>query len=261
MANYTSYKRINGGDLPDSVLTSTMIAPNALATWNVKWFFGQPTVCSTGCCCAWTVPTGVTRMYIEMWGAGGSGHGSCNCSRCWNYIGAGGGYYNAKMITTTAGCTYTVCAAGNGNCCRQECVGCQGCASYVNGFNLSNFCALGGAGGCGVNSWDMTQSSCYSCCLAPGANGGDFGMGNHTGSSWRPLGSFCHCHGKWAYPTAAPFIGTNVRQVLHSCWVRCGCWTVPYGHGGQGAMGSLCGSSCCGQGGMGGPGLVKITYV
>jgi hypothetical protein len=25
-------------------------------------------------------------------------------------------------------------------------------------------------------------------------------------------------------------------------------------------MTSYCGSSCCGQGGMGGPGLVRITY-
>jgi hypothetical protein len=26
-------------------------------------------------------------------------------------------------------------------------------------------------------------------------------------------------------------------------------------------MTNVCGSSCCGQGGMGGPGLVKISYV
>jgi hypothetical protein len=46
-----------------------------------------------------------------------------------------------------------------------------------------------------------------------------------------------------------------------NCWIRCGCWRVPYGSGGAGAMTTLCGSSCCGQGGTGGPGLVKITYV
>ena len=47
---------------------------------------------------------------------------------------------------------------------------------------------------------------------------------------------------------------------LQFCWIRCGCWTVPYGHGGQGALTDQCGR-CCGQSGMGGPGLVKITYV
>jgi hypothetical protein len=261
MATYRSYKKINGSILPDSFITSSMISNNAFATWNVKWFFGEPCACSTGCCCLWQVPTGVSRMYIEMWGGGGGGHGSCNCSRCQNYIGAQGGYYNAKMIDTTPGCQYTVCAGGNSNCCRLECTGCYGCTSFVNGYNLSNFCAIGGAPGCAIGSWDMTCFSEFPCCLGPGANGGDFGMGNHAGGSWRPLGVFCHCHGKWAYPTAAPFIGTNVRQVLHSCWIRCGCWTVPYGHGGQGAMTNVCGSSCCGQGGMGGPGLVKISYV
>ena len=62
------------------------------------------------------------------------------------------------------------------------------------------------------------------------------------------------------------------QQVLHSsellvfptdkdsAWMRCGCWTVPYGHGGQGANSNYCGR-CCGQGGQGGSGLVKITYV
>jgi hypothetical protein len=50
-------------------------------------------------------------------------------------------------------------------------------------------------------------------------------------------------------------------QVNNFCWMRCGCWTVPYGHGGQNGMTNYCGSSCCGQGGTGGPGLVKITFV
>ena len=44
------------------------------------------------------------------------------------------------------------------------------------------------------------------------------------------------------------------------CSIRCGCWTVPYGHGGQNAMTTCCGSGVCGQGGTGGGGLVKITY-
>ena len=261
MASYASYKKINGVQFETESLGENELALGALSTWNVKWFYGQPCECSTGCCCLWEVPFGVTRMYIELWGSGGGGHGSCDCSRCQNYIGAQGGYYNSKMISTTPGCQYTVCAAGNGDCCRTECVGCQGCASYVTGFNLSNFCALGGAGGCGVGSWDLTQYSCYSCCLAPNSFDGDFGMGNHTGGSWRPYGSFCHCHGKWSHPTSAPFIGTNVKQQIFGCSIRCGCWTVPYGHGGQGAMGTFCAQGVCGQGGMGGPGLVKITYV
>jgi hypothetical protein len=42
--------------------------------------------------------------------------------------------------------------------------------------------------------------------------------------------------------------------------MRCGCWSVPYGAGGQSAMTNYCGSSCCGQGGTGGSGVVKVTF-
>ena len=257
MANYKSYKRINGSQIQS--ISNANINNQALATWNVKWFYGQPCACSTGCCCLWTVPSGVTKMYIELWGAGGSGHGSCNCGRCQNYIGAQGGYYNSKMISTAAGCQYTVCAAGNGNCCRLECQGCQGCSSYVNGFNLSNFCAIGGSGGIGEGSWPSGCYSSFPCCLAPGANGGDFGMGNHAGA-FGASSIYCHCVHKEFCSTGAPFLSSGSHGQLNFCWIRCGCWMVPYGAGGQSAMSTYCGSSCCGQGGMGGPGLVRITY-
>ena len=260
MAQYSNYKKVSGQSLPASSVGPAKLGTSGLDTWNVKWFYGQPCECSTGCCCLWTVPTGVRRATIEMWGAGGSGSGSCSCNRCQIYRGAQGGYYNTKTINVQAGWTYTVCAAGVFRCRYRECVGCCGCASYVNGCNLSNFCAIGGHGGLGCNSWSLACHSSWSCCLGPNANGGDFGMGNHWGAFWNPRGVFCHCHGRYSIPTAAPFIGTNVMQGLNSCWIRCGCWTVPYGHGGQNAMTNECGR-CCGQGGMGGPGLVKITYV
>ena len=74
----------------------------------------------------------------------------------------------------------------------------------------------------------------------------------------------CHCTGavNSSMSSGAPFLATNGVEIqLEQCWVRCGCWTVPYGHGGQGAITSYCGSGHCGQGGQGGGGLVKITYV
>ena len=97
--------------------------------------------------------------------------------------------------------------------------------------------------------------------MQPGAHGGEFGMGNHGGNSYRPDGFNCHCFYNEGLPTGAPFIGTlGVSYGQRQCWMRCGCWTVPYGHGGQGANSNYCGR-CCGQGGQGGSGLVKITYV
>ena len=215
-------------------------------------------MCAPGCCCEWVVPTGVRRVFFELWGAGGNGNGACSCNRCHHYSGAGGGYYNSKMISTAEGCSYTVCAGGVYPCLSRNCTGCNGCTSYVTGYNLSNFCAIGGYYGCANTDWSNRCFSVWSCCIAPGDNGGDFGMGNHIGAFSGPWN--CHCHHQHTMPTAAPFIGGTVEQSIHVCWIRCGCWTVPHGHGGMGAMSSYCGSSCCGQGGTGGSGVVKITY-
>jgi hypothetical protein len=264
MASYASYKKVDGTSFATSTLDETKFDSGARKTFGVRWFYGNPDACSQGCCCLWTVPTGVTKLFIEMWGSGGSGSGACSCGRCQHYRGAGGGQYNSKMITSAAGCTYTICAAGNSNCCRFECQGCFGCTSYVNGYNLINFCAIGGSPGCATADWATPCNSVWDCCLQGANNGGDFGYMNHAGAFggvewWFGVG-FCHCHLQQTQPTSAPLIGTTVQTSINYCWMRCGCWTVPYGHGGQNAMTSYCGSGCCGQGGMGGPGLVKITY-
>lgn len=266
MASYSSYKKVVSAD---SLTNNGTISDNSLALgtrkqFGVQWFFGQPCVCSTGFCCLWTVPNNVTKLQIEAWGSGGSGHGACSCDRCQHYKGAGGGYYNSVFISTVPGCQYSVCAAGNGNCCRFECQGCQGCTSYVTGYNLSNFCAIGGTGGCATGDWTTACTSAWECCLQSGDNGGQFGFGNHAGSfgatHFRYDVGFCHCYHTYTNSTSAPLIGTDVRQNIGYCWMRCGCWTVPYGHGGQGATSTYCGTGCCGTGGFGGPGLVKITY-
>ena len=154
MASYSSYKKISSDMVATGSIPSSAIASGTFSNWCVKWIYGAPgSVCSTGCCCAWTVPTNVTRVTWEVWGAGGNGHGECNCNRCGNWHAAGGGYYNTKTHSTNTGCVYTVCAGGTYRCCSRECVGCNGCSSYVNGYNLSNFCALGGSRGCYTNSW------------------------------------------------------------------------------------------------------------
>ena len=151
-------------------------------------------------------------------------------------------------------------AVGVYPCCSRECVGCQGCTSYVTGNNLSNFCAIGGSPGRANTSWSTPCYSTFGCCLAPADNGGDFGMGNHEGS-WSG-NTYCHCHEHFTRSTNAPFLAGGSGSFLNilECWSRCGCWTVPYGTGGQSAGTNYCGG-CCGQGGTGGGGLVKITYI
>ena len=263
MASYSSYKKIHGDQLQSNVLSASSFSQSPNCTYGVKWVFGIMCRCSAGCCCNWSVPTGVQNMWVQAWGAGGNGTGACSCNRCQHYSSAGGGYYNSKMITTNGGCSYSICAAGVYRCLSRECYGCVGCSSYVNGYNLSNFCAIGGCRANANPSWSTGCTSVNTCCRGPSTNGGDFGMGDHAGvwnvSRHDTYRGWCHCYHYAHRPASAPLIGTQVSQSIRNCWIRCGCWIVPYGHGGQNAMTTYCGR-CCGQGGTGGGGLVKITY-
>ena len=159
MATYASYKKIDGASIPDNTITPSALNPTGLDTWCVKWIHGAPASVSSGCCCLWTVPTNVRRVTFELWGSGGNGSGACSCSRCHIYAGAQGGYYNTKTIDVQSGWTYTICAGGVYPCCSFECTACAGCSSFVNGCNLSNFCAIGGQYGFAENSWSL---ACYS---------------------------------------------------------------------------------------------------
>ena len=61
MAQYSSYKKVSGATLPAGSVTPAKLAATGLDTWNVKWVYGNPVPCTTGCCCLWTVPTGGWR--------------------------------------------------------------------------------------------------------------------------------------------------------------------------------------------------------
>jgi len=263
MASYDSYKKISADGIADGAVDAADFTVPLNSTYGVKWFYGSPGAVTSGCCCLWTVPTGVKKLHIQMWGSGGNGSGFCSCNRCHHYRGAQGGYFNSKTISVTEGWQYTVCAAGVYRCCSRECVGCEGCSSYVNGCNLSNFCARGGENGYANTSWAETCHSVNDCCLAPGNNGGDYGSVTIS-PPWSAAEfvydrGHCHCFNQSFYAGGAALIGTVAQMSLRECWTRCGCWSVPYGNGGQGAMTTYCGR-CCGQGGTGGSGLVKITY-
>ncbi len=73
MASYGSYKKIISGQIIDGTVPNLALEANAGLAYNVKYVYGQPQVCSPGCCCLWTVPTGVRSLYIAAWGAGGNG--------------------------------------------------------------------------------------------------------------------------------------------------------------------------------------------
>ena len=261
MADYRAYRQIRADQIPDGIIDASKLQSGVAPRYCVKHIYGHPCYCTPGCCCAWTVPSGVERVTFELWGAGGNGNGACSCNRCQHFQGAAGGAYNTKTISTTAGCTYSVCAGGVYRCCSRECNGCNGCSSYVNGHNLSNFCAHGGARGCANADWSVVCTSRAWCCVSPGTWGGDFAMAGHQdgfSGHWN-----CHCTGDInnTCTTGAPFLVASTENQLDQCWIRCGCWTAPYATGGMSAMTTYCGSGHCGQGGQGGSGMVRITYL
>lgn len=120
-----------------------------------------------GCCCAWTVPAGITSATFEMWGGGASGGGSRKCEH--NGYGATTGVYAVKSVPVVAGQVWTICAGGStcdgdstGICCS---CGCPGCHSYVTCVDSTVVaCAQGGCSGDQSVSCQSYSLGTYSCC-------------------------------------------------------------------------------------------------
>ena len=53
-----------------------------------------------GCCCNWTVPTGIVNVTFELWGAGAAGAGGCCCQ--FSSQNAGGGSYSIRSHSVVA---------------------------------------------------------------------------------------------------------------------------------------------------------------
>ena len=260
MASYGSYKKIVASQIVPNSIPDSAFAVGAGPKYNVFWISGSIGGTTSGCCCLWTVPAGVKRATFDVWGAGGNGSGFCSWDRCHHYFGAGGGYYSSKTISVQEGWTYTICAGGGYPCCSYECTGCRGCASYVNGCNLSGFCAWGGNRGCANTAWSTMCTSDWNCCINPGFTGSDFAMSNMRPAGTAPYN--CHCYRHTWCSGSAPFLSFGtIGGHLTECWERCACWTVPYAHGGGNGMTTYCGNWDNGTGGVGATGVVKVTYV
>lgn len=94
--------------------------------------------------CTWTVPGGTKIARFQIWGpGGGAGMGCCCGGSPFGTTGA----YASIIIPVVPGCQYVLCA-GCACCCYMgwhiRTTPCRGSSSYVSGFGLSNFCAMGG---------------------------------------------------------------------------------------------------------------------
>ena len=63
--NYASYKKINGDQIEAGTLGSGKFSESPTSGYGVKWFHGTPGACSSGCCCNWTVPSGISKLWIQ----------------------------------------------------------------------------------------------------------------------------------------------------------------------------------------------------
>jgi hypothetical protein len=280
MASYSSYKRITADSINASnsgVVPASAVAAGAGNNYGVQWIFNERGLacrnCQQGCCeqangkcCLWTVPSNVTSVTFEIWsgGGGGAGHTCCNC--CSFSIGGAGGNYAARTVATTPGQQYTVCAGGAWPChWSHTCDAGMGCRSYVNGTNLSNFCVTGGCGGwmCNGDAWGPRHhdSGCANCNIC-GFFGADLGMMGTVG--FKPGHGACHCYRTTMFTGSPPIIGGSMSTSASDSWCSCGCYTNWPAGGGPSGTSSYCDNfakQCSAGMGMGGSGVVRITYM
>jgi len=205
------------------------------------------------CCCAWTVPAGVTEATFEVWGGGGSGAPKC-CCYCGGGSGGFGGGYALKSTPVTAGSTYTICAAPGGAMlyCSASGVntGCNGGTSYVTGTGLTNLCSVGGGGGV----WCCNAGACV--CCGGASYGGDVCL--YGGYGWSAVRQSWPCNMSFGGPS--PFGGGYQNFHSLNCQQACapGLLGVFPGGGGTGQSANCC--DCCVCNGSGAAGLVRVTF-
>ena len=280
MATYGSYKKISNVQLPDNAITGDMLKSGvgnkycSFYVYSARGMLCKECSNAGGCvcqacgrCCLWTVPDRVSTVTFEIWSGGGGGPGNTCCDCHFHSMGGAGGGYAQKTIETAPGCQYTVCAGGSWPCARSyTCTASMGCRSYVTGFNLSNFCVMGGCGGHGCiegDNWGRRErTNCANCGIC-GVYGADFGMlgtvGNAVGNN------MCYCHGRTSFPGQPPMIGRTMITTAHDCtFCSCGCYVNWPAGGGMSAEVNRCGEDagvCCAAGsGQGGSGIVRITF-
>jgi len=278
MATYSSYKKIVQEQVQDGIVSDTKLQTGAGMNRGVFYVFSARAMqcqhCSNngGCCCQacgrccqWTVPSNVSTVQFEIWSGGGGGPGNTCCDCFYRATGGAGGGYAQKTVETTPGCTYTICAGGSWRCnAAHTCSAGQGCKSYVNGYNLSNFCVVGGCGGLACvegDEWGQRQQKNCANCNICGVYGADFGflgtVGNMTGSS------MCYCHGRTSWTGSGAMIGKMFTTVVTQAWCACGCYINWPSGGGSSGESNYCGdpAMCCARGqGQGGSGIVKVTF-
>ena len=116
---------------------------------------------------------------------------------------------------------------------------------------------------CNGDAWGRREfsSGCASCNICS-SFGADFGISGSGGSRIGVMG--CHCSGAdGSFTGSAPLIGKMMGVAATEVWCSCGCYTNWPAGGGLPGVSSYCGNfakQCAAGMGMGGSGVVRITY-
>ena len=247
--------------------------------------------CFTGCHTTWQVPEATKTIMFEAWGGGGAGAGHC-CHSCYCDMascGSNGGFYARKTIWLedgdySVGDVYDICVGDGGNsngatgCWTSCCDAPRGCASYVNGSGLTNFCAVGGRGGynfyctckCNMNHCWYENPECMGMIMcspdqcSSGHTGPDMVFGEHMNQFFKTRGN-CDCNSRYTQTGQSYTLPNTIMQHIEDSGAYCGCETpcesFRHAGGGMNNQKSYCGNwLCMCLGTPGRPGLVKITY-
>ena len=281
MASYGSYKKVLSDQFQPNSVTTEKLVRGAGTNPGVLWIYNERALSCQNCanagdcveqangkCCLWTVPANTSCVTFEIWSGGGGGAGHTCCNNCSFSIGGAGGNYAVRSVAVCPNWTYTVCAGGSWPCAKSHtCNASMGCRSFVQGCNLSNFCAEGGCGGIMCNGDGFAggdirhfSSGCANCLICT-SHGADFGVSGSTG--FKGGQSMCRCNGVTSFTGIAPFIGKFMATSTTEAWCSCGCYVNWPAGGGMSGSSSYCDNwaKCCAGGmGMGGSGIVKISF-
>ncbi len=152
----------------------------------------------------WTAPAGVTRVYIQCWGAGGNGGNATGVGGG----GGGGGAYAADTMDVIPGNNYTVSVAtggsGSGTKTYFNSLASVAADSGDNGTDGSGgIPGAGGAGGNVANCIGITRSS-------GNAGQAGFGGGSNGGDAGQPGGGSAGGAGQNGFPPGGGGGGADI---------------------------------------------------
>lgn len=131
-----------------------------------------------------TVPTGVTKIMVEVWGAGGGGSGTDVSFPISRAYGGGGGGYGKSIETVIVGNSYTITVGSGGvgaaNLANGGMGGSSSFAGIVNAFGGAYVTPGGAAAAINITGGIGSESQAGG---VNGANGGSGAMGSGGGGA------------------------------------------------------------------------------